>query len=407
MVYNVSMQFLKTYVSRVAKGNFFRLNVLHTLNDGFAASLVLLLPFIAQSQGLNLTQVGLLGTILNLAGIVLALPAAYLAGRFGGLRVLVSAAFLYGIAFLIISATGQLLTLLPSFILAGIGFSVFHPIAFALIAKWTPKEHRGRAMGDFTAIADVGRIGIAAALSFLAVAIGWRQTAILYAVVALAAAVFFYRYFFVNTARIAPKEYSGQIESLSFWQVLKNKRYVLMLCSAAFDGLASSSLFVFLPFLLLERHVEPAFLGVFTATFFVGAFFGKTLLGRFADKLGSIKVFIAAELLMAVFIYLLAGAVALPLIVICSVILGIFTKGTVPVLQAIISESVEHHGNFEKAFSIEGFVTGIGIAVAPILLGFIADEFTIVAAFYVMGAAALLAALPPIVFLLIGRRTAA
>jgi FSR family fosmidomycin resistance protein-like MFS transporter len=398
------MHFLKTYASRAAQGDFFHLNVLHVLNDGFAASLVLLLPFIARSQGLSLTQVGLLGTILNVAGIVLALPAAYLAVRFGGLRVLVGAAFLYGTMFLITGATGQFLMLIPLFILAGIGFGVFHPIAFALIAKWTPKQRRGRAMGNFTAIGDVGRIGIAAALSFLAVAIGWQKTAIVYAVVALAAAFFFYRYLFTNTTRIAPKEHAGQAENLSYLQVFRNKRYVLTLCCAAFDGFASSSLFVFLPFLLLQRHIEPALLGAFTATFFVGTFFGKAVLGRFVDTMGSAKIFITAELLMAVFIYVLAGATALPLIIVCSVILGVFTKGTVPVLQSMVSESVEHHGNFEKAFSIEGFVTGIGVAAAPVLLGFISDKFTIVAAFYVMAAAALLAALPAFAFFLSGRR---
>jgi predicted MFS family arabinose efflux permease len=399
------MQMFKNYVSKIATGDFFHLNILHILNDGFAASLVLLLPFIAQSQGLSLTQVGLLGTILNAAGVILALPAAYLATRFGGLKVLVVAAFGYGTAFLVTGGTGQFLVLLPVFVFAGIGFGVFHPIAFALIAKWTPKEKRGRTIGDFTAIGDIGRIGIAAALSFFAVAIGWQKAAILYAVVALAAAIFFYRYLFSDKTRIQPKkEHHEKTQELSFWQVLRNKRYIMTICSAGFDGFASASLFVFLPFLLLQRHVDPVFLGAFTATFFVGTFFGKTLLGRFVDKWGGAKVFIVAELLMAVFIYLLAGTTALPLIVICSVILGIFTKGTVPVLQTMVTESVEHHGNFEKAFGIEGFVSSLGIALAPVALGFVSDKFGIISAFYVMAGSALLAAIPAIVFFFMGRR---
>jgi predicted MFS family arabinose efflux permease len=398
------MQMLKNYVSKIATGDFFHLNILHILNDGFAASLVLLLPFIAQSQGLSLTQVGLLGTILNAAGVILALPAAYLATRFGGLKVLVVAAFGYGMAFLVTGGTGQFLVLLPVFVFAGIGFGVFHPIAFALIAKWTPKEKRGRTIGDFTAIGDIGRIGIAAALSFFAVAIGWQKAAILYAIVALIAAIFFYRYLFSDKTRIQPKkEHHEKTQDLSFWQVLRNKRYIMTICSAGFDGFASASLFVFLPFLLLQRHVDPVFLGAFTATFFVGTFFGKTLLGRFVDKWGGAKVFIMAELFMAVFIYLLAGTTALPLIVVCSVILGIFTKGTVPVLQTMVTESVEHHGNFEKAFGIEGFVSSLGIALAPVALGFVSDKFGIISAFYVMAGSALLAAIPAIAFFFMGR----
>jgi predicted MFS family arabinose efflux permease len=398
------MQIFKNYVSKIATGDFFHLNILHILNDGFAASLVLLLPFIAQSQGLSLTQVGLLGTILNAAGVILALPAAYLATRFGGLKVLVVAAFGYGMAFLVTGGTGQFFVLLPVFVFAGIGFGVFHPIAFALIAKWTPKEKRGRTIGDFTAIGDIGRIGIAAALSFFAVAMGWQKTAILYAIVALIAAIFFYRYLFSDKTRIQPKkEHHEETQELSFWQVLRNKRYIMTICSAGFDGFASASLFVFLPFLLLQRHVDPVFLGAFTATFFVGTFFGKTLLGRFVDKWGGAKVFIMAELLMAVFIYLLAGTTALPLIVVCSVILGIFTKGTVPVLQTMVTESVEHHGNFEKAFGIEGFVSSLGIALAPVALGFVSDKFGIISAFYVMAGSALLAAIPAIAFFFMGR----
>ena len=207
-----------------------------------------------------------------------------------------------------------------------------------------------------------------------------------------------------TTLKPKKDQHEPTVAQLSYWEVLRNKRYVLTVCSAGFDGFASASLFVFLPFLLLERHVDPALLGSFTATFFVGTFFGKALLGRFVDTLGSAKVFIAAELLMAVSIYLLAGAMSLPLIIACSVILGVFTKGTVPVLQAMVSESVEHHGNFEKAFSIESFVSSVGITLAPIILGFTSDQFGITKAFYVMACSALLAAIPAILFFILSRK---
>lgn len=388
------MQFIKSRLAKTVSGDFFHLNILHVLNDGFAASLILLLPFIALDHNLSLAQVGLLGTVLNVAAVALTIPAAYLAARFGGLKVIVIAAFLYASAFLLTGLTGQFLVLLPLFVIAGMGFGVFHPIAFALIAKWTPKERRGRTMGDFTAIGDLGRIGIAAALSFLAVAIGWQNTSILYAVTALVAAAFFFRYLFKNTGKLAQKQGPEQRQQLSLLQVLKNKQYILTVCSAGLDSFASASLFIFLPFLLLGRQVDPAFVGAFMGTFFIGTFFGKALLGRIVDKVGGVKIFIAAELLMAVVIYLLAGSTALPIIVICSIILGIFTKGTVPVLQTMVSESVEHHGNYEKAFGMEGFVSDATKAIAPIALGIVSDQMGIESAFYLMAGAALLAAVP-------------
>lgn len=176
----------------------------------------------------------------------------------------------------------------------------------------------------------------------------------------------------------------------------QNKRYVLAVSAGALDSFASASLFVFLPFLLLKRGVSSAFLGTFTAAFFIGNFFGKTVLGRFVDKFGNSKVFIASELLMAVFIFALANSTALYFIVACSVILGVFTKGTVPVQQTMITESVEHHGNFEKAFGLGAFVSSSAITAAPIILGYTSDKLGIVAAFNVMAVVALTAVIPAI-----------
>jgi len=379
---------------KATSSHFFHLNLLHIFNDGFQASFVLLLPFIAKDQSLSLTKVGLLGTILNVSGIILAIPAGYIAAKIGGLKTLIIAVFIYALALLGAGSLGHYGLLIITFSLAGLGFGVFHPVAFALIAKWSPKESRGRIIGNFTAIGDVGRIGISAALSFVAVSIGWKQTAVVYAVVVLCIAFGFYRFLIARSDIIAVKEHK-QIH-MSLWQIAKNKRYVLAVSAGALDSFASASLFVFLPFLLLKRGVSPAFLGTFTAAFFIGNFFGKTVLGRFVDKLGNSKVFIASEFLMAAFIFALANSTALYFIVICSVILGVFTKGTVPVQQTMITESVEHHGNFEKAFGLGAFVSSSAITAAPIILGYTSDKLGIVAAFNVMAAVALMAVIPAV-----------
>jgi len=374
--------------------DFLHLNVLHILNDGFLASFILLLPFIAKDQNLNLTQVGLLGTILNVAAVVLALPTAYIATKIGGLKTLVIALFIYGAALLGAGSLGHYGLLIAMYCLAGVGFGVFHPIAFALIAKWSPKETRGRIIGNFTAIGDVGRIGISAALSFMAVSIGWRQTAIVYALVVLFIAFGVYRFIVGRSDTIVTEEYKPA--PMSLWQVAKNRRFILAASASALDGFASASLFVFLPFLLLRRGVSPAFLGTFTAAFFAGNFFGKAVLGRFVDMFGNSKVFIAAELLMAGFIFALANSTPLYLIVLCSVVLGVFTKGTIPVLQTMITESVEHHGNFEKAFGLSALVITAVTTSAPVILGYTSDKLGIVTAFNVMAVVALVAVIPAV-----------
>jgi MFS-type transporter involved in bile tolerance (Atg22 family) len=59
------------------------LYILHILNDGFEASLLLLLPFIATDLHLDQIQVGVLGSTVKILYVFLALPAGYLAIKFG------------------------------------------------------------------------------------------------------------------------------------------------------------------------------------------------------------------------------------------------------------------------------------------------------------------------------------
>jgi len=83
------------------KKNFWILNVLHIFNDGYEASFLLLLPFIAKDLHINLAQVGILTTTEKLFSILLSLPAVYITIKFGGFRTLILSLFIYCIGFLL------------------------------------------------------------------------------------------------------------------------------------------------------------------------------------------------------------------------------------------------------------------------------------------------------------------
>jgi MFS family permease len=326
--------------------------------------------------------------------IALALPAGYIAIKIGGLRALVGALIIYGLGFLGTGMLSQYHWLVALFLFSGVGFGAFHPISFALIAKWTPKERRGRAMGNFTATGDIGRVGLTAALSFIVVAIGWQHTAMLYATAALLLAVGLGWRFLRKRDSVQVEE--SRPEAVSLWRVFKNKRFLLAACTEAMDTFSSGVLYLFLPFLLLARGADPALLGAFTAAYFIGNMSGKILIGRLVDKFGNVKTFVVSELIMAGLILVLANSHLVWLVVACSVVLGVFAKGTLPAVQTMISDSVEHHGNFEKAFGLTALITGVAVTVAPLLLGFISDHLSIFSAFNVMAGFALLAIVPAI-----------
>lgn len=380
--------------------HFTYVNILHIFNDGFEASFFLLLPFIAKDLHINLTQVGTLGTFTNIFIILLSLPAGYFAKKIGGLKTLILAMLIYGVGLFGIGVTYTYYLLMPMFMFGGIGFGLFHPIGFALVAKWSTKENRGRQMGNFTAIGDLGRIGIASILTFIIVYIGWQATALAYACVAFFTAIIIYFHLRANDTIVVLEEHHSTVR---YSDILKNARFLFATVTSMLDSFASTTLFIFLPFLLLQRGVSPLFLGSFTAAFFVGNFLGKLYLGRAVDNHGNIKVFMIAELLMAILIVMLANSSSFLVIIFCSVLLGIFTKGTVPVIQTIVSDTVEHHGDFTKAFSINSFTTRLSSGIAPLVLGFISDKFGIVMAFNVMAVVAV-SALLPVIFLQFTKR---
>jgi MFS transporter, FSR family, fosmidomycin resistance protein len=372
------------------------LTVLHILNDGFKASLLLLLPFIAKEFQMNLTNVGSLGTAVNLMDILLALPAGYYAAKIGGLRLLTYALLAYALGFFFTGISPSYAVIVLAFMIAGLGFGLFHPVSFALVAKKSDKTKRGMNLGNFTAAGDIGRIAISSLTTFLIMYLGWRSVSLscfaglfIFSIVSL---------WFFNQKDAVDKGLQSISQDIPYKIFLKNAKYRLAITCFCIDTLASSALFVFIPFLLLKRGVPPALLGLLMSTFFFGNMFGKAALGRLVDKYGNSNVFIISEIFMAVFIWILSNSTFLPFIIISSIVLGIFTKGTVPVLTAMLSESVEYHNNFEKAFGLSAFFTGFASTIAPLLLGYLSDSFGIVFAFNISALIALSAIVPAVLF---------
>lgn len=353
---------------------------LHFFNDGFLASIILLLPFIAKDLSLNLTQVGFLSSIFSLSGILISLPVGYVSSRFGASKVLIFTMIFYSLGFLFSGLSHSYAFLTFAFIIMSIAFGSFHPISFSIVAKLTKKEKLGRTVGDFTAIGEFGRICLSGFVSFIAFSIGWKYTSFIYVIISILLLIVFLFFHFKN-AKTNIEEKPKNQNQINFVEIIKNKKFLLVLIINFFDNLASSALFIFLPFLLIKKGVSPSILGAFTSAFFLGNLIGKMGLGRLTDKFLNTKVFIAAELLMVIFILLLTYSNSVFFIVVFSVVLGSLTMGTAPIRTTMVTETNEHHGLFEKVFGVSSFFTSISCALAPIILGYVADLYGITNSF--------------------------
>lgn len=341
----------------------------------------------------------MLGTAEGMMEILFSLPAIYFAARIGSIRVLLIALGIYTTGFILTSISPTLFLLFLTFIIAGIGFGLFHSIAFGLISEWSEKSNRGKQLANFTASGDLGKIALTTTLTIIIGVIGWRFTTFFYGIVALFCLIIFFKFKSISEKFHLVKK--TETISVPLKDFFANSAFILANFVNVFDTLASTSLYIFLPFLLIKRGIHPAILGAFTAMFFLGNFLGKTLLGRLVDKYSNTKIFIISEIFMAIFIFILANALS-PFIIFGSAIaLGIFTKGTVPVVKSMISESVEHHQNFDKAFGINTIIASTAAALTPLILGFLSNTYGIVLAFNFCAISALIATIPATLYFMI------
>lgn len=240
------------------------LPMLHLFNDGYLAAMPLFLPFLTEMFGITLGQVGFLGSLLNFSGIFLALPAGLAAARYGATKILNYAVLLLCLAFLVLGFSSGFPVIVCAFVLASVAFGIFHPIAFAAVARQGQDGSLGRRLGTFAATGDIGRIGFAATVTLLIAYSSWRTVSFLYA--AMAAIVFSVCLAARRCTRGTVAGMEGKKRTLDM-SLFRNHRFLLSTVASVMDSFANSSLFIFLPFLLTYRGIDVALMGAFTGVF--------------------------------------------------------------------------------------------------------------------------------------------
>lgn len=100
---------------------------------------------------------------------------------------------------------------------------------------------------------------------------------------------------------------------------------------------------------------------------------------------------------MALLLVVLVLGDQLFIIIGASLLLGIVTKGTIPVIQTIITEPVREKHNYDDIFSISTFSRGTTNMVTPLCFGFIASLFGINWIYCIMAIAVVCAIIPVLI----------
>lgn len=356
---------------------------------GWEVSLLLVLP-ILQTQGrITVFQVGLLAAIFSIFHIISAFLAGHLSEKFGSKKLMTVSILFYGSAWFFISTPLNFWILMMVYSIAGVGSGLFMPLANSAIAQLSNKN-RAKELGDFSAFTDLGRVVLSAITAFLIGKFGINAL-INFGILAVVSTLFLTK---IKLFNLHFKDETVELKNIRLSDLLKIKRFVLSILTGMSDSFASSSLYIFIPLLLIPKGIDTSVIGFLTGLFFLGYFLGRIFLGRLADKYGAVKILVISEVLMALLIVYLIFVNTFILASLSLFLLGIFTRGTSPVIRAMVAEAVSEKERFDKAFSLYSFSLNSSSVVSRSVYGFLASSLGIASVFYLSGFVALLTIIP-------------
>src|SRR5260370_36971951 len=111
----------------------------HALHAGFTDLLNVLYPLLQAQFGLSYAAIGALKSVYSGAMASGQIPSGWLAGRFGGVKVLACGTALIAVGYGLSGFTGSLYGVVAGLLLAGLGGSTQHPVASALFSSAVPR----------------------------------------------------------------------------------------------------------------------------------------------------------------------------------------------------------------------------------------------------------------------------
>jgi len=347
----------------------------HGCSHFFQLVLPPLFPFIIVDFDIGFTEVGVLMTVVFVTSGLCQFMAGFVVDRWGARRVLLSGFALDCAAIAGFATLTEFWMFFPMAVLLGIGNSVFHPADFTVLNNAISPKRLGRAFGAHTFGGNLGW-ALATPLMF---AIGsfyhWR-TAILVAA-AIGAAIWLLLWF--NRRDLvgggAPKrQEEGTAETSGFAPMMSMP---VIYCFLFFVLLALSLIAVqdFLPLTLLALHGTALEIGAQALSgFLLGSAAGVIIGGVLADRTSRHSLTISLGLLGSAMLFLLAGFVSLPTLLIVAAVsfAGVLSGLTTPSRDMLV-RSATPAGATGRVYGFVYSGLDVGSALAPATVGILLD----------------------------------
>jgi FSR family fosmidomycin resistance protein-like MFS transporter len=361
----------------------------HMMSHFYSNTLPPLLPFLNNDLAISYTMLGAMLSLRGMLSAGLQVPAGIMVDRFGAKPLLTIGLAMCAVGTIMTAGAVDIWLLLLGGIILGVGNSVFHPADYTILGGTMSENYMGRA---FSLHAFCGHVGSAIApvvLIAIAAFSSWRMALIVAGcagLLILAGLLTQWRYISEDAAAAAgpkKKRKPEAAESGGPQTTMEVLRYILtspailfLFLYYAMNQLAGGGLKTFAVAGLVETHDTTATLANAAFTTFLAANAGGVLFGGWlADVTKRAELMAALGLGISAIVMAIIGLWDLPAFLLIAIFaFAGLTNGIIGPARDLLVRRSSPKGSMGKVFGFVFSGQTIGMALAPLLFGFMIDS---------------------------------
>jgi len=349
-------------------------SLFHALNDATAVTVPMIFPLLFNQQFIikSYSHIGVLSNLGLFVTFLFQIVIAHYAHKFEYRYMLLLSILGISFSLLLITLSGNFLSMLLFYLLMRVFTSLYHPVGIATVSRAHPDQGLDFAMGIQSGSGNLGVFAAFILAGFLAQNYGWKMP--LYACAMLSFALGISSFLFVRNISLK-REQSIRPDLASWIKTIRDIRsYVL---GFVFGGACWGITVYYAPSLFNHKFKVPlGKTGVFLA-FWIGIGTVMTYFyGYLSKRIGREKASIASFIGSTLFLSLLGASSSLGLAVIGLFLYGAFLFLVYPAFQSFVANKVPE-SNHVVAFSIVANIQMLTGSFVVLISGFLSDKFGI------------------------------
>ncbi len=357
----------------------------HTFTHWCPATFYLLLPFLVKEMGLTYSQAGFLVTIRAAANLAVNVPAGMLVDIIGKKGLLMALALIAtGVPYFLVGVSHSFFWVALFMAFVGVGNYLWHPAAISTLSEKYPSK-RGFAIAIHAIGPNIGESLAPLLVGVLLLYLSWRNVLFLNLIPGIVIAFILWKYLFgkldsrteSKKRGLSAREYLAGVKKLA-----QNPSILALVFVAGMRSMTQQGLHTFLPiYLTHDLGLSSAVAGVYLSVTQTAGMIGTPIAGGISDHSGRKRVLTAGLLSTSIVLVVLAYFQLTWLFITSLAFLGFFLYAVRPVIWAwVLDLSPKELGG--STVSLFSGAQSLLSSFSPVICGFIADRWGILAAFY-------------------------